>query len=146
MSAGTFTARRDAKGQEETSVRLVFRPFLPHQTDTKQTMMSRRRHLFQHVLQPLRLEVDDELLLLPPVQILQQASVTGVVEVFHADGADLPVVLSRLLHDGLQDGVPWKQNAGDSLTENLRNGVFTRDEGLIQTMCHRLLMTLVQNI
>lgn len=64
-----------------------------------------RVNLFQHVLQSLRLQVDDKLLLLPPVQIVQQPPVTGVVEALHTDGADLPVVLSRPLHDGLQDGV-----------------------------------------
>lgn len=65
-------------------------------------------HLFQHVLQSLSLKIDHKLLLLSPVQILQQSSVTGIVEVFDADGADLPVVLSCLLHDGLQDGVSWQ--------------------------------------
>lgn len=78
--------------------------------------MSWWHHLFQHVLQPLRLKVDYKLLLLSAVQVLQQPAVTGVVEVFHADGADLPVVLSRLLHDGLQDGVSWRQNTANSST------------------------------
>lgn len=67
--------------------------------------MSWWHHLFQHVLQPFGLEVDHKLLLLSPVQILQQSSVVGIVKVLHADGADLPVVLSCLLHDGLKDGV-----------------------------------------
>lgn len=75
------------------------------QTSNYSMLRSRWRHLFQHVLQPLGLQVDDELLLLSPVQILQQPSVVCVGEAFDADGADLPVVLSRLLHDGLQDSV-----------------------------------------
>lgn len=79
-------------------------------------MTSRSHHLFQHVLEPFRLQVDDELLLLPPVQVLQQPSVAGIVEVLHADGAHLPVVLSRLLHDGLQDGVSCTGSTGTGVS------------------------------
>lgn len=76
-----------------------------HLTKTTLMLMSWWHHLFQHVLQSLCLKVNHKLLLLSSVQILQQSSVIGIIEVFDADGTDLPVVLSCLLHDGLQDGV-----------------------------------------
>lgn len=74
-------------------------------------------HLFQHVLQSLRLQVDNKLLLLPSVQIVQQSPVTGIIEVLDTDGTDLPVVLSRPLHDGLQDGIACRRNPRYSLTK-----------------------------
>lgn len=98
-------------------------------------LVSRCRHLFQHVLQPLGLEVDDKLLLLPPVQVLEQPAVAGVVEVFNTDGADLPVVLSCLLHDGLQDGVTWGNQTHRSRTRGEDTSKTTPTR---QTFCTRV--------
>lgn len=66
-------------------------------------------YLLQDGVDPVHFAVDEEAFLLPAIHLLDDAPVFyGVHDVPHRASRHLPVVGYRWLHDGLEDGKPWR--------------------------------------